>query len=220
MRFILFNRAALVAASLSLVSLAHADPLISAFIGTPTATSKTAYFVMDFNDPGPKPEAYTFKWNYEGAKTAQDFPVALASALTGAKGFQQTGAAANFITSMGFNGRTLFNDFAGNNSGDPNGYWNLWLGFDGANWTNSQFGIATINLSNTPSYTFNSFTQQNELSSASWIGFRWASGTAAAPRVPQAVTAVPETGTLVLAFGGACLLLGGIVARRRFCIAA
>ncbi|RYG86720.1 MAG: hypothetical protein EON58_21420, partial [Alphaproteobacteria bacterium] len=81
MRFVAKTLTALVAVSFSLVGVAQAQPLISAFIGTPSATSKTAYFVLDFNDTGANPEIYAFGWYYEGNKTAADFPIALASAL-------------------------------------------------------------------------------------------------------------------------------------------
>lgn len=206
--------AALVAASLSLCSVASAAPLITAFIGTPSPTSRQAFFVLDFNDSGANPETYAFGYNYEGSKTAQDFVLALADSVTGVPGFVQTGATNNFVTRFGYNGREKFNDFAGNNSGDPNGYWNLWLGFDGATWTNAQFGIADIALSDTPQFSTNPFSGTSELSSAKWTGFRWTVGTAAAPRTPQIAVAVPESGTLLLAIIGAAGT-GTLIVRRR-----
>jgi hypothetical protein len=180
-----------VAALLVFVSLFAAgaraqEPVVAAWIGTPTTTSKVGYFVLDFDDPGPNPEVYTFGYYYEGTPTGRDFILALEGALTGANGFRQTGAANNFLTRLGYNGRAKFNDFAGNNSGDPNGFWNLWLGFDGLSWTSAQFGAADVTLSDTPVFRRNPFSGTDELAGAKWHGWRWlpdfTTGTARAPR--------------------------------------
>ena len=200
----------LCAATFTISCAANAAPLITAFIGTPSPTTNTAYFVLDFNDTGANPEVYNFGWHYDGNKTASDFIVALGTSLTGANGFQQTGGEVGFVTRMGYNGRALFNDFGGNNSGDPNGYWNLWLGFDGATWTNSQFGASSITLSGTPT-----FDASNKLTTASWTGWRWlrdfTTDTPAAPRTAQ-VAVVPEAGTFAL-LGVGCWVLSA--ARRK-----
>ncbi|MBC8136213.1 MAG: hypothetical protein H8F28_10030 [Fibrella sp.] len=211
MRFVA-KHVALFAATLSLCSVAHAEPLISAFIGTQTQTSKTAYFVLDFNDPDPGPETYAFGWYYEGAKKAEEFPIALAESLTGANGFQQEFTQfsfGKFFTRFGYNGRAIDSNIS------MEGFWNLWLGFNGTDWTNSQFGVSDINLSDTPEFSINPFSGTSELSSASWIGFRWNPGDAVAPRTPQQVAvAVPETGTLVL-FAAGFSALGVVVRHRR-----
>lgn len=194
---------------------AHADPLISAWIGTQTSTSKVGYFVMDFNDTGANPETYAFGWNYEGTKTDADFIQELAASLTGTNGFVQEGIENNFLTKLGYSGREKFNDFGGNNSGDPDGFWSLWQGFDGLTWTSSQFGATDVRLSDTPLYTFNTFTGQNELSGSSWHGWRWEpefAPDAPAPRTPLTGVVVPEAGTLVLGLMG--IAGAGLMARR------
>lgn len=193
MRFVA-KFAALFAATLSLCSMAQAEPLISAFIGTQTATSKTAFFVLDFNDPGPNPETYAFGWHYEGTKTGADFAGALAASLTGANGFVEGRYSSGFVHTFGYNGRqksSLTEEF---------GYFSYWLGFDGSDWTGAQFGDQTTTLSDTPVFTFNTFTQRDELSGAKWHGWRWVNDyrtdIATAPRTPQQVAAVvPEAGT-------------------------
>lgn len=185
--------AALIAATISLCSVAHAAPLISAFIGTQTATSKTAYFVLDFNDPGPNPETYAFGWYYEPTKKAEEFPIALSQALTGTNGFQQEFTQysfGKFFDKFGYNNRAIDSNVS------TDGYWHLWLGFDGNNWTDAQFGVSDVTLSDTAEFTASSFTGKPELSSASWIGYRWDPGVSGTPRVPQqVVTVVPEAGT-------------------------
>ncbi|MBC7808426.1 MAG: PEP-CTERM sorting domain-containing protein [Akkermansiaceae bacterium] len=198
---------ALLAATISLCSAAQAEPLISAFIGTQTTTSKLAYFVLDFNDPGPNPETYAFGWYYEGAKTGSDFVSELAGSLTGANGFVQTGASGGFITRMGYSGRVLDGNV------NPVGYWNLWLGFDGTNWTNSELGSSSITLGDTPT-----FSSDGRLNSASWTGWRWVNDfntdAPVAPRTPQQiVVAVPEPGVVTLF--GAGLGVGFVLVRRR-----
>ena len=215
MRISLRPFAALAALLLALcvASVAQAQPIISAFIGTPTATSKIGYFVLDFDDAGLTPETYAFGWNYEGTKTGADLIVALQDALTGANGFQQAGAESNFVTKLGYNGRSKFNDFGGNNSGDPNGYWNFWLGLDGANWTSSEFGVADITLSDTLIYKTNPFTGEESLAGASWLGGRWVKDfnteTAEAPRTPGIAVAAPEPATLGYeVLGAGCWVLG------------
>lgn len=201
--------AALLAAIISLCAVAQAEPLISAFIGTQTPTSNTAYFVLDFNDPDPNPETYAFGWHYEGTKSAEEFPIALAETLTGVNGFQQEFTQfpfGKFFTKLGYDGRAI-------DSNVSPGFWNLWLGFNGTDWTGAQFGVSDITLSDTPQFTFNPFTNANELSSASWIGFRFDPGTAGAPRTPQQIVVVPEAGTLGLLSVGFVGM--GVVVRRR-----
>ena len=185
---------------------AYADPRITAYIGAHTATSHLGYFVLDFNAKIADQETYAFAWNYEGTKSDADFLVALQSALTGDKGFTQTGAELNFVTGIGFNGRSKFNDFAGHNSGEPNGYWNLWLGPDGTNWTSAQFGAADSTLNDTLVYSLNPFTGTQELSGAPWHGWRWVGDfnteDALAPRTPVSAAAAPEPASLLLAILG------------------
>ncbi|MBC8139932.1 MAG: hypothetical protein H7Y38_00670 [Armatimonadetes bacterium] len=209
MRF--FKIVAVVAASLSLCSVAFADPLITAFIGTPSPTTKQAFFVLDFNDSGANPEVYNFGWNYEPAKTSADFPVALASALTGANGFTETHSDdplfGRFFTSFGFNGRSL------SSITTPAGYWESWLGFDGATWTSAGVGASFVTLSDTPA-----FDAGNNLVTASWTGWRWVPQfvpgvTTPAPRTAQ-IAVVPEAGTLTLAVLGLATA-GTVVLRRR-----
>ncbi len=214
MRFI-FRTAALFAATVSLCSAAQAEPLISAFIGTPTPTSKLAYFVLDFNDPGPNPETYAFGWHYEGTKTGDDYVQALAAELTGADGFVAT-LGSGYYQGFGYNGRYHFNHFdpvfgQGSNTGEPNAFWNLWLGFDGATWVNSNFGVSSITLATAPP---DPLVPDNQLQTASWIGFRWNPDNAGAPRTPQQVVAVvPEAGTFALL--GTGLAIGTVLVRRR-----
>ena len=210
------TRITFVLASFALSGAARAQaPLITSWIGTPSATSKIGYFVLDFNDVGPGPEVYTFGWHYEGSQTDSDFIVALQGALNGPGGFEQTGAPGSFISKLGYNNRTKFNDFGGNNSGEPNGFWNLWLGFDGQSWTSAQFGADLVTLSDTPVFTFNPFTNANELSGAQWHGWRWVGDflieTAQPPR-PVFASSAPEPAILPLM----ALALGtGYLALRR-----
>ncbi len=202
---------AVVAASLSLCSVTSAAPLITAFIGTPSPTTKQAFFVLDFNDPGANPETYAFGWNYEPTKKSADFPTALASALTGANGFTETHRDFSFgrlFDAFGYKGRSL------SSITTPAGYWESWLGFNGSTWTSAGVGASDVTLSDTPA-----FDSGNNLVTASWTGWRWVPqfvpGVATpAPRTPQIAATVPEAGTLALAVLGAAGI-GTVIIRRR-----
>ncbi len=192
------------------IRIGYSQPLITTTIGDRTSTSKVGYFVLDFDDSGAKPETYAFAWNYEGTKTGTDFLLALQSALTGPKGFQQDGVVfpglGYAVQTIGYNGRNQSSDT------NPNGYWNLWLGIDGKNWTSSQFGSDSVILSDTPVFT------QNELSGSSWQGWRWVNDfntdIAQAPRTPFLAAAAPEPGMI----GYALLSLGcGVLTLRKKC---
>lgn len=195
------------AATLCAGSLADAAPLITAFIGTPSAATKTAFFVLDFNDSGATPETYNFGWYYEGNKTGADFATALAGSLTGANGFTVSRYPSGFLQSFGYNGRVKDSEV------EKFGYFSYWLGFDGATWTESQFGDQGTTLSNTPVYSTNPSSSTSELSGASWHGWRWVNDyrtdSATAPRTAQ-VAVVPEGGTDgLLALGIAALATVG-----------
>lgn len=199
------------------VAQAQITPLISAYVGTQTATSRLGFLVLDFNDAGPNPERYAFGYYYEGNPSNATLLQLLQATLTGPNGFQQTGAANNRVSLLGYNNRVKFNDFAGNNSGEPNGYWNLWLGFDGVTWANSNFGTRDATFSDTPVFSTNPFSGTQELSGASWHGWRWVGDfnteTAQAPRTPLAASvAAPEPATALLLLP---IVAGAVVRRRR-----
>lgn len=204
--------ALLLAVCLALPAVSHAQltPVISAYVGTQTATSKVGYFVLDFNDAGPTPETYAFGYYYEGTPTDGNLLVLLQNSLTGPNGFQQAGAASNFVTLLGYNGR-----LHPTAQDSPNGYWNFWLSGNGSDWTSSQFGVQGIVFSDTLAYKPD-FSNNPALYAAPWHGARWVSNylteTAQAPRTPlAAAVAAPEPGTIAL------LLPIGLmfVARRR-----
>ncbi len=187
------------------VRLAHADPLVSAFVGTGVNTS---YFVLDFKNGDPS-NAYVlgYRWNTPTAgnpPNGGNLLDALRATGTGAPGFSATvnGTAGvgfgRFVSALGYGGV----ERAGGGAAFPNGYWSYWIRpSDTASWVSSNDGIDTTN---------------RFLTNGSYDGWSFVSDyntvTPTAPRVPQAV-AVPEPATAALVLPG---LLGlGVCARRK-----
>lgn len=192
---------------------------VAAFALPGSVHAATGFFVLDFNDPAPNPETYTFQYNYTSTTSGADLIRGLEAALGGPSrpnGFVQTGAQNNFVTRLGYNGREI----ASNTPGNTFGYWNLWLSFDGTSWTSAQFGARDVTLSDVPVYSTNPFTGQQALSGAKYHGWRWVQDyrteSPQAPRTNAAiaavVTAAPEPGALALAL---CVVPTVALVRRR-----
>ena len=183
----------------------HAEPLISGTAGT---GANTFFFTLDFYDFA-APQSYAFA--YKSDQSTLTFEQIL-NGLTAVPTFSiQTSQFAGLGTSLNgisYDGKTKFNDFNGNNSGEPNGYFNQWrspTGLDGTWTSNDENGISTQMIS------------AGSYAGASWVSdFNTVRAASVPPRTPQvAAVAAPEPGTLAL------LLLGGtsagatVLARRR-----
>ena len=200
-------RRRLTAALLPIIALAAAspvahaqNPLISAFAGT---GSNTYFFAMDFRDfAAPQSCAFGFRSN-AASLTFQQILQGLAPVPTFSAQISVDPTFGASLNGLSYSGKTKFNDFAGNNSGEPNGYWSQWNSPNGINWNFDDFGIGG-----------------QSIGAGQWVGASWTSDfntvTDAPPRVPQITsTAAPEPASCGLLVLGGGLLSGQLCARRR-----
>jgi hypothetical protein len=159
------------------------------------------YFALDFRDFA-TPQFYTFE--YKSNSTSLLFSDVL-QGLTSVPTFSiQTHVDPNFglsLDGIAYAGKTKFNDFNGNNSGEPNGYWSQWQSTNGTAWSYTDFGIGS-----------------QSVAAGQWVGASWTANflttTDTAPRVAASTGAALEPGTFtLLSVGG--ITGAGIVLRRR-----
>jgi hypothetical protein len=171
--------------------------------GTAGSGSNTYFFVMDFRDfAAPQSYAFTFKTN-AASETFEQILQGLAPVPTFSSLIATGSQFGDSLNGLAYAGKTKFNDFAGNNSGEPNGYWSQWNGTDGATWSSDQVGISS-----------------QSISAGQWAGASWTSDfntvTDAAPRTPFLTAgAAPEPTALALVIATLPLAGAAIIRRRR-----
>lgn len=176
---------------------AHAQVIFSGSAGT---GANVYYFDLDFRDFS-APQYYAFKYfSNASTLTVADVLQGLTAVPTFTLITHTDPALGLSLDGLAFDGKTKYNDFAGNNSGQPNGYWSQWISLDNAaSWQYAASGIGT-----------------QTLNAGQWAGTSWTGDyltvSDAAPRVPLASTAAPEPSTLALALVG---LIGAEGVRRR-----
>jgi len=192
--------ALLSASAVALPIASHAQtPLIS---GTAGSGSNTYFFVMDFRDfSAPQEYAFTYKSN-SATLSFESILVGLDSVPTFNALISTGSPFGDSLDGLAYTGKTKFNDFAGSNSGEPNGFWSQWNSATGSSWTEDNSGISG-----------------QIISAGQWAGASWTSDfntvTNAAPRVPTGADAAPEPGALVLLASGALGVIVPIARRRR-----
>jgi hypothetical protein len=202
-------RLALLAALIAPALLAAARPAAaqsSPFDGTAGSGSYRYFFALDFRDFA-APQFYAFE--YLSTAPQLTFADVLQGLQAGVPGFSirttnYGGSLGLSLDGITFGTKEKFNDFAGSNSGEPNGYWSQWNSLTGVSWAGNDFGIST-----------------QTVAANTWVGASWVSDyntvTGVAPRVTPAAlaaAAVPESGAAgLLALGVACA--GVAVVRRR-----